>query len=197
MLLGFSWRPCPDSPLHCWQALAYLCINMAKSPSSLSRSTLAGTGFLFNFLSCLGCTAQNADLQKKPLNLISYLYLYHLSSGTTLNLLIADSLLDEYHCLLYCQLMRKKKNNFFSSFSSCSFLECFLFLIVEKLSLVGSFLYSYLCFSWKSFLHVGLNSFQFCNHLCHYGSEMCGALLLEPLEHQFPVGFDCPFLLMI
>ena len=68
---------------------------MAKSSSSLTWSTLAGTGFFLNFLSCLGCTAQNADLQKKPLNLISYLYLYHLSPGTTLNLLIASSLLDE------------------------------------------------------------------------------------------------------
>ena len=97
-----------------------------------------------------------------------------------------------YYLMLYWQLMWKKKNTFISSFTSCSFWNVFCSRKGKSCPWLhsDSSPYSHLCYSWKSCPQVGLDSFQFLHHLCHYGLVMCRVLLVEPLKHYFLVRFD-------
>ena len=65
------------------------------------------------------------------------LYLYHLSSGTTLNLLIAGSLSDESLSDVVLVADDEEEEYLLFLFLFLLFLECFIFSEGEKLSLVG------------------------------------------------------------
>ena len=71
--------------------------DIAKSSNFLTCSTLSGTGFSLNMLECSSFSerySSKCSFTRKAFDL-DILYLYHLSSGTILNLLIVGSLPDE------------------------------------------------------------------------------------------------------
>ena len=119
------------------------------------------------------------------------LYLYHSSLDTNLNILIAGPLSDKSLSDVVLVAYEEEQEYLLFLFLFLLFLECFLFLIREELSLVGLGLlplHPPLLFL-EELPSGGLDSFQFSHHLCHYGLEMCGVLLLEPLERHLPVTF--------
>ena len=80
--------------------------------------------------------SSKCSFAKEAIN-FDVLYLYHSSPGTTLNLLIAGSLSDELLSDVVLEADDEEEEYLLFLFLFLLFLECFPFLLGEKLSLVG------------------------------------------------------------